>query len=94
MLPPLPQPPDLLVLATELAGVGGLSLPLEVAAIDSFPSVTDAPERSLSIVARVEVSLAQVYLGEEELCDTLDRCRDVSLYLLEHAAAWLGEDGF
>jgi hypothetical protein len=35
-----------------------------------------------------------VYLGEEVLCDTLDRCRDVSLYLLEHAAAWLGEDGF
>ena len=94
MLPPLPQPPDLLVLATEVAGIGGLSLPVEVAAIDTIPSVTDAPERSLSIVARVNVSLAQVYLGEEVLCDTLDRCRDVSLYLLEHAAAWLGEDGF
>ena len=51
-LPPLPEPPDLLVLATELAGIGGVDLPVEVSAIDSFPSVTDAPERSLSMVAR------------------------------------------
>ena len=51
-LPPLPEPPDLLVLATELAGIGGVELPVEVSAIDSFPSVTDAPERSLSMVAR------------------------------------------
>ncbi len=31
-LPPLPKGPDLLVLATELAGVGGPDLPLEVSA--------------------------------------------------------------
>src|SRR5216110_1600743 len=37
-LPPLPRGPDLLVLATELAGVGGRDLPLEVSATDSFPS--------------------------------------------------------
>lgn len=92
-LPPLPQPPDLLVLATELAGVGGLDLPVEVSAIDSFASVTDAPERSLSLVARIPVSLADVYLGNEEaLCDVLDRCKDVSLYLLEQAPLWLGDD--
>jgi hypothetical protein len=78
-------------LATELAGVGGTELPVEVSAIDSFPSVTDAPERSLSLSARVEVSLAKVYGGEELLCDTLDRCRSVSLYLLDRAPAWLGE---
>ncbi len=53
-LPPLPHPPDLLVLATDLAGIGGIDLPVEVSAIDSFPSVTDAPERSLSIVARID----------------------------------------
>jgi hypothetical protein len=90
-LPPLPEPPDLLVLATEMAGIGGVELPVEVSAIDSIPSVTDAPERSLSIVARVEVSLTQVYLGEEILCDVLDRCRAVSLYLLDRAPVWLGE---
>jgi len=92
-LPPLPHPPDLLVLATELAGVGGLDLPVEVSAIDSFASVTDAPERSLSLVARIPVSLADVYLGNEEaLCDVLDRCKDVSLYLLGLAPNWLGDE--
>ena len=58
-LPPLPEPPDLLVLATELAGIGGVDLPVEVSAIDSFPSVTDAPERSLSMVARSSVDLVR-----------------------------------
>ena len=41
---------DLLVLATEVAGIGGVELPLEISAIDSFQQVTDAPERSLSVV--------------------------------------------
>ena len=91
-LPPLPHGPDLLLLATELAGIGTADLPLEVSAIDSFPSVTDAPERSLTIVARVEVSLAQVFNGKEQLCDILDRCGDVSHHLLDRAPAWLGED--
>ena len=92
-LPPLPTPPDLLVLATELAGVGTVTLPVEVSAIDSFPSVTDAPERSLSIVARVAVSLADVYRNDDEaFCDTLDRCRDVSMFLLERSPDWLGDD--
>jgi hypothetical protein len=90
-LPPLPYAPDLLVLATELAGIGGMDLPVEVSAIDSFATVTDAPERSLSMTARVDVSLAKVYAGEEILCDTLDRCRAVSLYLLDRAPAWLGD---
>ncbi len=88
-LPPLPTGPDLLLLATELAGVGGPELPLEVSAIDSYGSVTDAPERSLTIVARQQVSLVQVLQGEELLCDTLDRCLAVSRYLLERADAWL-----
>jgi hypothetical protein len=91
-LPPLRNPPDLLVLATDLAGLGGMDLPLEVSAIDSFAAVTDAPERSLTIVARVEVSLAQVFGGKEQLCDILDRCGDVSHHLLDNAPAWLGED--
>ena len=71
-LPPLPKAPDLLILATELAGIGGTDLPLEVSAIDSFPSVTDAPERSLAIVSRVEVSLTRVFMGQEQFCDVLD----------------------
>jgi len=87
-LPPLRAGPDLLVLATEMAGVGGPDLPLEVSAIDSFGAVTDAPERSLTVVARQQVSLARLLDGEELLCDTLDRSLAVSRYLLEMAPAW------
>ena len=87
-LPPLPSGPDLLLLATDLAGVGGPDLPLEVSAIDSFASVTDAPERSLTIVARQQVSLAKVLAGEELLCEMLDRCLAVSRFLLETAPSW------
>ena len=88
-LPPLPFGPDLLVLHMDLAGVGGIELPLEVSAIDSYPSATDAPQRSLTIMARQQVSLARVLAGEELLCDTLDRCLAVSRFLLERAPVWL-----
>jgi hypothetical protein len=91
-LPPLPQGPDLLVLATDLAELGGTELPLGVSAIDSYASVIDAAERSLSIVARLEVPLDQIFLGQEELCEVLDRCHAVSTFLLERAPAWLDED--
>lgn len=90
-LPPLPNGPDLLVLATDLAGVGGPDLPLEVSAIDSYGSVTDAAERTVGIVARIEVSLATLYLGQEPLCEVLDQCLAVSTYLLELAPSWLDE---
>ena len=90
-LPPLPHPPDLLVLATDLAGVGGPDLPLEVSAIDSFAAVTDAPERSLAIVAKLQLRLAKVFVGQELLCETLDRCLAVSQFLLEAAPVWLDE---
>lgn len=90
--PPLQAPPDLLVLATEVAGLGGTDLPLEVSAIDSFPRVTDAAERSLSVVARVPVTLADVYKAvTEPMCDVLDRCREVSLDLLERVPDWIGD---
>jgi hypothetical protein len=91
-MPPLPQGPDLLVLATDLAGVGGTDLPIEVSAIDSFASVTDAAERAVNVVAKVEVSLARVFMGQEQLCEVLDRCLEVSRFLLERAPAWLGDD--
>jgi hypothetical protein len=90
-LPPLPHCPDLLILATELAGIGETVLPLEVSAIDSYPSVTDLPERSLTIVARIEVSLAQIFLGTEDLCEPLIRCHKVSEYLLDRAPVWLDD---
>jgi hypothetical protein len=79
-----------LLLATELAGIGGPDLPLEVSATDSFPSATDAPERSLRIVAHQRVSLLRIRAGEEVPCETLDRCLLVSRYLLDQAGDWLG----
>jgi hypothetical protein len=88
-LPPLPSGPDLLRLAIDLAGVGGIDLPLEVSAIDSFANATDGSERRLSIVARHPVSLARVLSGEELLCDVFDRALAVSRFLLESADGWL-----
>ncbi|MEM9037635.1 MAG: hypothetical protein AAGA99_13625 [Actinomycetota bacterium] len=91
LLPPLAQAPDFLVLATDLAGIGGMDLPIEVSAIDSIPSVTDESQRSLSLTARYEVSLNRILLAEEHLCDVLDRCHAVCAYLLDRAPVWLGE---
>jgi hypothetical protein len=88
-LPPLASPPDLLVLATDLAGVGGVTLPVEVSYIDSIPSVTDAPQRSLSLVAKLGINLADVLVNEDDtFCEVLDRCKDVSLFLLDRAPTW------
>ena len=74
-LPPLPRGPD---------------LPVEVSATDSYPSVTDAPERTLRIVAHQKVSLLGIRRGEEVPCDTLESCLAVSRFLLENATNWLG----
>jgi hypothetical protein len=90
-LPPLPEGPDLLRLTIDLAGIGGVDLPLEVSCSDSFPNATDASERSLTVVARQQVSLARILAGEELLCETFDRCLAVSQFLLDHAPAWLGD---
>jgi hypothetical protein len=89
-LPPLPHGPDLLVLATELAGLGGPDLPLEVSAIDSIPAATDAPERSLRIIAHQRVSLLRIREGDAVSCDSLEQCLAVSRYLLDSATDWLG----
>ncbi len=92
-LPPLSHPPDLVVLAMDVAGVGGRELPVDVSAIDSFASVTDAPERSLSLVARIAIDLADVYMNNDEsVTQALEKCKHVSLYLLERADAWLDQD--
>jgi hypothetical protein len=91
-LPPLEHRPDLLVLATELAGLGGPDLPTQVSAVDSFEAVTDAPQRSLGVTARLETPLAALLRGGEAdwLCDALERSRTISEYLLDRAPAWLG----
>ena len=69
----------------------GTDLPLEVSALDSFAAVTEGPERAISIVARVDVPLARIYLGQEVLCHVLDRAGQVAEFLLDRAPAWLDE---
>ena len=91
-LPPLAHGPDLLNLAIDLAGIGGMDLPLESSAIDSYASATDPAERRVTIVAKRSVSLARILAGEELLCDTFDRALAVSEFLLQHAPAWLSQD--
>lgn len=88
-IPPLHSPPDLLILATDLAGIGGTVLPVEVSAIDSFAAVTDAPERRLMLQGKASVSLVDVIMGREQLCDILDQSREVSEYLLERVGGWM-----
>jgi hypothetical protein len=90
-MPPLPHGPDLLRLAIDLAGVGGIELPVEVSAIDSFASATDAAERRLTVVAHQKISLARILAGEELLCEVFDKCLAVSRFLLDAAPAWLGD---
>lgn len=87
-LPPLGNGPDLLVLATELAAEGGPALPIEVSGVDTY-AATDAPERRLSLVGRVEVPFVEMMLGRESLCDVLDACHAVSELLLERSDAWM-----
>ena len=88
-MPPFTNAPDLLRVAIDLAGIGGVELPLEISASDSFASATDMPERRLTIVARHPVSLAKVLRGEELLCDVFDRCAEVSRFLLRSSEEWL-----
>jgi hypothetical protein len=52
-LPVLAHPPDLIVLSAELAGIGGLELPIEVSAVDSFGALSDGEERRHSHLAPV-----------------------------------------
>jgi len=87
-LPVLQAPPDLVILATELAGVGGPGLPIEVSGVASTAVLSSGSDLRLSITGRVEVSLVEVMTGQETLCDVLDRCREVSEFLVAGADEW------
>ena len=89
-LPILKDPPDLIVLSAELAGIGGVDLPIEVSAVDSFGALSDGQERRLSIIAAVEISLVDLMYRQDSLCETLDRVHAVSMYVTEHAPDWIG----
>jgi hypothetical protein len=45
---------------------------------------------SLSIVAKISVELSDVYMNNDSaVTKSLERCKEVSLFLLERADAWL-----
>jgi hypothetical protein len=87
-LPPLDDPPDLIVLAAELAGIGGVELPIEVSAVDSFGALAEGEERRLSLVAKLDISLVDVMFRQDSLCDVLDRVHAVSMFLVDNSSAW------
>lgn len=87
-LPPVDHTPDMLVLATELAGLGGTTLPVELSAIDSLTSVTDPSQRTLMIVARRELSLQALLRGEDDMCEPFDVCDKICEFLLRQAKDW------
>jgi len=87
-LPPMHQGPDLLRLTIDLAPIGGMAFPLDVAATDTYASATEEGERRVSITARFPVSLAAVVQGANPLCDLFDRCQAVSNFLLAAAETW------
>ena len=91
VLPPLMDEPDLLVLATSLAGVGGRDLPVQVSSVQSYEAVSDRPECMVNIVGRVEWPLAKIFLRESFPCDLLERANDICKFLLDRAPAWLND---
>jgi hypothetical protein len=91
-LPSLKARPDLLVVSTDLAGLGGLELPITVSSnesIESLASLTDPSVRTLQVVGKCQVSLVDVLMAREQLCDELDRAKAVSAYLVERVTGWL-----
>ena len=87
-LPTMKSPPDLVVLAAELAGIGGFDLPIEVSGVESTGALSTGSDIRLSLVGRVELSLVDVMMGQEQLCEILDRCREVSEFLVSASEEW------
>jgi hypothetical protein len=87
-LPTLQRPPDLIVLSAELAGLGGLDLPIEVRSVRSMGALSSVDDERLSVVGAVERSLVDVMFRQDSLCDVLDRVHDVSMYMVDHADEW------
>jgi hypothetical protein len=91
-LPPMQNPPDLIVLSAELAGMGGIDLPIEVRSVRSMGALSDAEDERLSVVGAVDRSLVDIMFHQDSLCDVLDRVHEVSMFMLDHAPEWTGPD--
>jgi hypothetical protein len=87
-LPPLESPPDIIVLSAELAGIGGIDLPIEVSSVETMAALSDSGDRLLSVVGVAKRSLVDIVFKQDSLCDALDRVHEVSMYMVEHADDW------
>lgn len=87
-LPALDNPPDLVMLATELAGIGGVNVPIEVSGVDSFAPLSAQPLRELSLTGTVTIPIAKLMYDPDSLCEMLDRAREVSEFLVEVVDGW------
>jgi len=90
-LPPLSEAPDILVLSAELAGIGGIDLPIEVSAVESMGALDESTDRRLSLVGKVNRSLVTIVFTQDSMCDVLDRVHDVSMYLVENVDKWVDD---
>ena len=57
--------------------------------MDSYADVIGAPERRLQLTGKSQVSLVDVLMGREQLCEVLDNSREVSEYLLDRVSGWM-----
>ncbi len=90
-LPPLENPPDLIMLSAELAGIGGIDLPIEVSSVESMGALAAAEDRRLSVVGAAKRSLVDLVFRQDSLCDVFDRVHEVSMHLVDNAGRWTGE---
>ncbi len=88
-LPAMATPPDLIILSTELAGIGGIDLPIDINAVQSMGALDDQTDTRLSVIGKAERSLVDFVFNPECLCEVLDRVHAVSMYFVEHADGWL-----
>lgn len=88
-LPPLDRSPDIIALSAELAGIGGIDLPIEVSSVETMAALSDGADRLLSVVGAAKRSLVDIVFTQDSLCDVLDRVHEVSMYMVEHADEWI-----
>jgi len=87
-LPALGNPPDLVMLATELSGIGGINVPIEVSGVDYFGPLSTEPLRELSLTGTINIPIARLMYDPDSMCEMLDKAHDVSNHLVDAVETW------
>jgi len=87
-LPPLDNPPDLIMLSADLGGIGGIDLPIEVSSVHSMGALASTQDQRLSVVGVAKRSLVELMFRQDSFCDVLDRVHEVSMYFVENVEDW------